>query len=101
MNNFNKIKKNLNEKVLLGVGPVSRNVIDATINVVNKYQVPILLIPSRRQIDDECDHPYVWTTKEFAQYVKNKDLYGNILLARDHGRPSSGILERVSSKRNI
>lgn len=75
---------------LLGVGPMSMNCIDATIELANEYEVPILLIASRRQIDsEEFGGGYVnnWTTEEFARYVIDHDKKGKIILARDHGGP--------------
>lgn len=82
---------------LLGVGPMSINCVDATIELANDYEVPILMIASRRQIDsEEFGGGYVnnWTTADFAQYVTNKDKKGKILLARDHGGPWQSIIEQ-------
>lgn len=75
---------------LLGVGPMSVNCVDATIELANEHEVPIMMIASRRQIDaEEFGGGYVnnWTTEEFARYVTDKDKKGKILLARDHGGP--------------
>ena len=75
---------------LLGVGPMSANCVDATIELANEHDVPIMLIASRRQIDsDAFGGGYVnnWTTQEFARYVMDRDKKGKILLARDHGGP--------------
>lgn len=75
---------------LLGVGPMSLNCVDAAIELANEYEVPILLIASRRQIDsEEFGGGYVnsWTTANFARYVIDKDKKGKVLLARDHGGP--------------
>lgn len=79
-----------NRATLLGVGPMSVNCVDATIELSNEYEVPIMLIASRRQIDsEEFGGGYVnnWTTEEFARYVIDHDKKGKILLARDHGGP--------------
>jgi tagatose-1,6-bisphosphate aldolase non-catalytic subunit AgaZ/GatZ len=75
---------------LLGVGPMSVNCVDATIELANEHEVPILMIASRRQIDSaDFGGGYVnnWTTEEFARYVTDKDKKGKVLLARDHGGP--------------
>ena len=48
---LNQIKED--KKVLLGVGPMSQNCIDATIDISDKFEIPIQLIASRRQIDSE------------------------------------------------
>ena len=36
---------------LLGVGPMSKNCIDASIEISNEHNIPLMLIASRRQID--------------------------------------------------
>ncbi len=87
-----KIFKFLNSKrcTLLGVGPMSKNCIDAVIEIANEYDVPIPLIASRRQIDSiSFDGGYVcnWDTKKFADYVLDNDKKGNVILSRDHGGP--------------
>mgnify|MGYP006287654311 CR=1 FL=1 len=69
---------------ILGVGPMSVNCVDATIELANEHEVPILMIASRRQIDsEEFGGGYVnnWTTEEFARYVIDRDIKGKILLA--------------------
>jgi len=75
---------------LLGVGPMSINCVDATIELANDYNVLIMLVASRRQIDSkEFGGGYVnnWTTENFADYVIEHDKKGKVLLARDHGGP--------------
>jgi len=75
---------------LLGVGPMSVNCVDATIELANEHEVPILMIASRRQIDSDLfGGGYVnnWSTEAFASYVTDRDKKGKILLARDHGGP--------------
>ena len=55
---------------LLGVGPISKNCIDAAIELGDEFNVPLMLIASRRQIDSEkFGGGYVenWTTTEFAE----------------------------------
>ena len=75
---------------LLGVGPMSLNCINSAIETSNKYNFPLFLISSRRQIDSEnLGKGYVnnWSTSEFAKYVKSKDKKGLVYLSRDHGGP--------------
>lgn len=75
---------------LLGIGPMSKNCVDAAIEIANDYEIPIMLIASRRQIEAECfGGGYVnkWTTETFADYVINRDKKGKIILSRDHGGP--------------
>ena len=79
-----------NRCTLLGVGPMSKNCVDATIELANIYKVPLMLIASRRQVDSgEFGGGYVnnWTTDDFAKYVVDADKRGKVLLARDHGGP--------------
>ena len=78
---------------LLGIGPMSKNCVDITIDLANKYNIPLMLIASRRQIESkDLGGGYVnnWTTEEFARYVKKQDTKGNIILCRDHGGPFQG-----------
>ena len=77
-------------RTLLGAGPMSVNCVDAAINLSREFDVPLMLIASRRQVDSvEFNGGYVnnWTTQSFAEYVNSKDLNGRIILARDHGGP--------------
>jgi hypothetical protein len=79
-----------NRCTLLGVGPMSKNCVDATIELANTHKVPFMLVASRRQIDSyEFGGGYVnnWSTAEFAKYVIDEDKQGKVLLARDHGGP--------------
>lgn len=102
-----KLSNFLNKKrcTLLGVGPMSLNCVDATIELANEYEVPLLLIASRRQIDsEEFDGGYVnnWTTQEFSKYVIDNDQKGKILLSRDHGGPwqsTKEVSEKLSLRR--
>jgi hypothetical protein len=69
---------------------MSVNCVNATIELANEYEVPLILIASRRQIDsEEFGGGYVnsWTTEDFARYVIDNDKKGKVLLARDHGGP--------------
>ena len=82
---------------LLGVGPMSKNCVDASIELAEQYKTPLMLIASRRQIDSEqFGGGYVenWTTEQFADYVIEKDVNKNIILARDHGGPWQNELEK-------
>ena len=88
---------------LLGVGPMSKNVVDAAVELSDKYKLPIILIASRRQIDStDFGGGYVenWTTDEFSKYVNKKSRTKNIILARDHGGPWQNSAE-VKKKLNL
>ena len=82
---------------LLCIGPMSKNCIDATVELADQYKTPLMLIASRRQIDSEqFGGGYVenWSTKQFSDYVRGKDLNKNIILARDHGGPWQNEIEK-------
>ncbi len=66
----------------LYVGPMSREVIDAAISA----ELPIGLIPSRRQVD--YNSGYVLQSDGFTRYVRRKT--PKIILQRDHGGPKQG-----------
>ena len=92
---LNYLKKR--RATLLAVGPMSKNCVDATIELSNKHNVPIMLIASRRQIDSkEFGGGYVnnWTTETFSKYVKRNDKKKLIILCRDHGGPWQHNLEK-------
>lgn len=74
----------------LGVGPMSKNAVDAAIGCAYRTGIPIMLIPSRRQVDsEEFGRGYVagWSTQEFAAYVRSRDPDSLLSLCRDHGGP--------------
>jgi hypothetical protein len=96
---YQRLDSFLNKRrcTLLGVGPMSINCVDAAIELANENDVPMFLIASRRQIDSEqFGGGYVekWSTKQFANYVTEKDIGNNIILARDHGGPWQNELEK-------
>jgi len=73
----------------LCVGTVSRNTIDAAIDVAYRTKRPLMLIASRRQADRDPFRGYVeqWSTRELAQYVRSRDPERRVVLCRDHGGP--------------
>lgn len=88
-------------KTLLGIGPMSVNIVDVTIELANSYNIPLMLIASRRQIDsDWLGGGYVnnWTTEAFSNYVKKHDKNGKVILARDHGGPWQNEAEKQACK---
>ena len=91
MKNIEKIQKLISRRItLLGAGPMSKFSVDAIIELSNFYDLPIALIPSRRQIEcKELGGGYVenWSTEEFAKYVRLNDKGCNVLLSRDHCGP--------------
>ncbi len=91
MNNLKKIQSLISRRItLLGAGPMSKFSINAIIELSGFYNLPIAMIPSRRQIEcRELGGGYVenWSTEEFVQYVRFNDKGKNILLSRDHCGP--------------
>lgn len=89
-------KFNERNKTHLCVGPMSKNCVDATIELAYEYNVNLMLIASRRQIEcAELGGGYVnnWDTISFSNYVKNNDPDKKITIARDHGGPWQHPLE--------
>lgn len=82
----------------VGVGPMSKNAVDATINVATRANQPLMLIPSRRQVETASQGGgYVegWNTVTFTDYVRSNDPAGLVLLCRDHGGPYQSPRERA------
>ena len=99
MNLFDRLNNEIKKKrcTLLGVGPMTKNVVDASINIANKSNFPLILIASRRQIEcNENGSGYVenWDTETFSEYVKSKTKNDNLILARDHGGPWQGNFDK-------
>lgn len=87
----NQLNKFLGKKPLIGIGPMSKNCIDATIELSKKNRFPIMLIPSRRQIDFNTGYVNNLTTKKFSKYINNNK---NLIICRDHGGPWQSELEK-------
>ena len=82
---------------LLAVGPMSKNCVDATIELSNFHKVLIMLIASRRQIDSKVfGGGYVngWDTAAYSKYIQDKDKKNLIFLSRDHGGPWQNNIEK-------
>ena len=99
-----KLDRLINQKkTLLGVGPMSKNVVDSTIEIANKFNTPLMFIASRRQIDSsDFGGGYVnnWDTASYSKYVKKRDKKNNLILCRDHGGPWQNNLE-LKKKLNL
>jgi len=84
----------------LGVGPMSLNCVESSIELSKEYNIPMMLIASRRQIDsDAMGGGYVnnWSTEKFCQYINENTKSAKIILARDHGGPWQNNLEQSSN----
>ena len=99
-----KLDRLINQKkTLLGVGPMSKNVVDSTIEIANKFNTSLMFIASRRQIDSsDFGGGYVnnWDTASYSKYVKKRDKKNNLILCRDHGGPWQNNLE-LKKKLNL
>ncbi len=85
-----------NKATIMCAGPMSKNCIDASVNISVKYNIPQILIASRRQIDSaEFGGGYVenFTTSEFVKYVRSKNA-PKVFIARDHGGPWQSVSEK-------
>ena len=95
MNKFQKLYDAINSgKTILCVGPMSKNCTDAAIELANENQIPIILIPSRRQV--ECKSlggGYVMDTEDFVPYVRTRDKGNYVFIERDHGGVYQGTNE--------
>ena len=87
MFNLKKLEDFISKKecTLLGVGPMSKNCVDAAIELANDFDVPLMIIASRRQIEaSELGGGYVnnWSTDVYSKYVgkncKKKKFIGSI-----------------------
>lgn len=75
------------------IGPMTQNVIDATIECVKYDNILFGFIPTRRQV--EWHRGYTgYSTAEFISYVKTK--HENIIIERDHSGINQGISEKPS-----
>jgi len=88
---------------LLGIGPMSRNLIVASLELAKEKDFPILFIASRNQVDaKELGGGYVcnWDQQGFKEAIeeiaKEVDFIGLYYLCRDHGGPWQRDNERSS-----
>ena len=79
---------------LIGIGPMSKTLIRAVLELADEKDFPIMLIASRNQVDsDEFGHGYVcdWDQDRFVADVekiqKEIGFKGLCYLCRDHGGP--------------
>ena len=95
MMNAAKVLKEQGEKfTMLGIGPMSKPLLKATLELAKEKDFPIMLIGSRNQVDsDEFGHGYVrgWDQDRFVADVKEVEeeigFDGLCYLCRDHGGP--------------
>jgi len=90
----NDIRAKGERKTLLGIGPVSENVIRAAFRSAARHKYPPMFIASRNQIDaDEFGGGYVrgWNQKRCREHMaaaaEKENFSGPFYLCRDHGGP--------------
>ncbi|AUW95947.1 class II D-tagatose-bisphosphate aldolase non-catalytic subunit [Streptococcus pluranimalium] len=89
-----ELQKTGESATILGIGPMSKNCVQATLELSQEDDYPVMFIASRNQVDlDELGGGYVqgWNQFTFAQAVKEvaeEINYDNLYyLCRDHGGP--------------
>jgi len=89
-----ELQKTGESATILGIGPMSKNCVQATLELSKEDDYPVMFIASRNQVDaDELGGGYVngWNQFTFAAAVEEvaKDIdYDNwYYLCRDHGGP--------------
>ncbi len=103
MNAAKALKDNGEQFTLLGIGPMSKPLLKATLELAQEKDFPIMLIASRNQVDsDEFGHGYVrgWDQDRFVADVeaveKEIGFDGLCYLCRDHGGPWQRDEERAA-----
>lgn len=103
MNAAKGLKEKGDKFSLLGIGPMSKTLLRATLELAKEKDFPIMLIASRNQVDsDEFGHGYVcgWDQDRFVADVKavQKEIGfdGLCYLCRDHGGPWQRDEERAA-----
>jgi len=77
----------MNNDIKFFIGPMSKNVVDAIIDINNEDRLKIGFIPSRRQVEFNGGYVNHWTTRDFSDYVKKQS---KTIIQRDHGGPGQG-----------
>ena len=89
-----KLQDTGDSATLLGIGPMSSNLMQASFELAKDYDFPLMFIASRNQVDcDELGGGYVnaWNQTRFADDIKKiadkVGFDGYYYLCRDHGGP--------------
>ena len=67
------------------LGPMTRNGVEVALQFHDKHGLPLVFIPSRRQIDYEGGYVEGWTMETFRKFVGS-----HAKIERDHGGPGQG-----------
>jgi fructose/tagatose bisphosphate aldolase len=78
----------------LGLGPMSKDIVNLCLEYSKIHDYPIMLIASRNQVD--FDSGYAFTTESFVEYVNNNNFYDpeRVLICRDHCGPYFSDLDK-------
>ena len=74
----------------IALGPMSREVVEATFEYSHFHRAPLMLIASKNQVDYAGGYVHGWTTKTYMDFVKQmKVQYPNakVKICRDHCGP--------------
>lgn len=92
--NMLKLQDQERYSTLIGIGPMSSNLLQASFELAQAEDFPLMFIASRNQVDkDELGGGYVngWDQNRFASYIekeaKKVGFNGLYYLCRDHGGP--------------
>lgn len=98
-----KLKETGESGTLLGIGPMSSNLLRASFELGRDLDVPLMYIASRNQVDaDELGGGYVngWDQQRFARDIRaiadEVSFDGMYYLCRDHGGPWQRDNERLA-----
>ena len=92
-----------NRNISIGLGPMSKEIINSINLFSKKFNKKIMLISSRNQIEcSKLGNGYVnnFSTKEFSKFIlskKNK----NLIMCRDHSGPFKGSLKNKNLYKEI
>lgn len=93
-----KLQTTGDSATLIGVGPMSRNLLQASFELAKEDDYPLMFIASRNQVDaDELGGGYVngWNQFSFIDAIKEVanevDFDGLYYVCRDHGDLGNGI----------
>jgi len=74
----------------LGIGPMSEEIIEAVFRVSHYQRRPLMLIPSKNQVDHKGGYVNNWTTKQFMDFIRQmRSTYSHssVKICRDHCGP--------------
>src|SRR5699024_2381012 len=89
-----QLQKKGDSATLLGIGPMSQNLLQASFELARDNDFPLMFIASRNQVDmEELGGGYVnnWNQTTFVEAIKNMadktEFKGLYYVCRDHGGP--------------